>query len=210
MFRKCVLTRDEIAAILPEFDRAGTYGRVMRWLFWTGCRLNEACEARWRDVDFKTGLWTIEKTKQGEPHVVPLPGPAVAMLKALLTEKNDVALPDPDGLIFPSKRGGILLNWDRATKSIHAASGTDGWHRHDIRRSVASLMGDIGIAPHVIEVCLGHALSSSSDGSKLSRMATVYNRSRYRREHTEALERLAAELERIEIGQSNVVPMVRA
>jgi hypothetical protein len=90
------------------------------------------------------------------------------------------------------------VNWDRATKAIQAQSGTAGWHRHDIRRTVASLMGDLGIAPHVIEVALGHALRSSSDGSGLSRVATTYNTSRYRDEHVDASQRLADELERLQ------------
>lgn len=206
------LTRDEMAAILPTLDQAGSYGRVLRWLFWTGCRLNEACGTRWRDVNLATGLWTIPQTKQGREHVVPLPSPALAQLRTLLPVDNagPVLDPDPAALVFTSKRRGALVNWDRATKAVQNASGTGGWHRHDIRRSVASLMGDLGIAPHVIEVCLGHALHSSSDGSSLSRVATIYNRSRYQREHAAALDQLAGELERIEQGGAKVVRLVWA
>lgn len=206
------LSHDEMAAVLRALDAAGGYGRVMRWLFWTGCRLNEACHARWRDVDRITGLWIVPMTKQGGTHVVPLPEPALAFLRTLLPGGDgDARLdPDPAALIFPNKRGGVLDNFDRATKAVHAASGTAGWHRHDIRRSVASLMGDLGVSPHVIEACLGHALRTSSDGSGLSKMAAVYNRSRYRAEHADALARLAAELHRIEHGADNVVRMVRS
>ena len=210
--RQRQLTRDEMAAILPTLDQAGSYGRVLRWLFWTGCRLNEACGTRWRDVNLATGLWAIPQTKQGREHVVPLPGPALALLRTLLPvdDAGQVLHPDPAALVFTSKRGGALVNWDRATKAVHDASGTGGWHRHDIRRSVASLMGDLGIAPHVIEVCLGHTLRSSSDGSSLSRVATVYNRSRYHQEHAAALDQLAGELDRIEHGGAKVVRLVRA
>ncbi len=210
--RKRQLTREEMAAILPRLDEAGSYGRVLRWLFWTGCRLNEACNARWRDMNLDTGVWTIPQTKQGWKHVVPLPTPAVALLRALLfVDETGITLPpNPDLLIFASGRGGLLVNWDRATKIVQQASGTKGWHRHDIRRSVASLMGDLGVAPHVIEVCLGHVLRSSSDGSSLSRVATTYNRSRYQQEHADALARLAIELELIERGEAKVVRMARA
>ena len=210
--RQRQLTRAEMAAILPKLDDAGSYGRVLRWLFWTGCRLNEACGTRWRDVDLDASLWTIPQTKQGREHVVPLPRPALAMLRTLLPvdDAGQVGTPDPTALVFATKRGGALANWDRATKGVHDASGTDGWHRHDIRRSVASLMGDLGVAPHVIEVCLGHALRSSSDGSSLSRVATIYNRSRYHQEHAAALAQLADELDRIEHGGAKIVRLVRA
>ncbi len=210
--RQRQLTRDEMAAILPTLDQAGSYGRVLRWLFWTGCRLNEACSARWRDLDLNTGLWTILQTKQGREHVVPLPGPALTMLHTLLPMDNagSILQPDPAGLVFPRKRGGALVNWDRATKAVHEVSGTRGWHRHDIRRSVASLMGNLGIAPHAIEMCLGHALRSSSDGSNLSRVATTYNMSRYRQEHADALQQLALRLELIEHGGPTVARLERS
>ena len=210
--RQRQLTRAEMAVILPVLDAAGSYGRVMRWLFWTGCRLNEACGARWRDVNLDTAVWTVPQTKQGREHVVPLPAPALALVRTLVPvdEAGAAVDPDPAALVFTSTRGGALVNWDRATKGVHEASGTGGWHRHDIRRSVASLMGDLGIAPHVIEVCLGHALRSSSDGSTLSRVATTYNRSRYHQEHAAALAQLADELDRIEHGGAKVVRLVRA
>jgi integrase len=207
-----------MAAILPKLDKAGSYGRVFRWLFWTGCRLNEACGMRWRDVNLETGLWTMAHTKQDREgtnrprHVVPLPGPAIKLLRTLLPvdDPGQTIDPDADALVFTSTRGGALVNWDRATKALHEASKTGGWHRHDIRRSVASLMGDLGIAPHVIEVALGHALRSSSDGSTLGKTATIYNRSRYQPEHAVALAKLADELALIEEGETKVVPFRRA
>ena len=167
---------------------------------------------RWRDVSLAKGVWTVPKTKQDRQHVVPLPSPALALLRTLLPEDDDATTvdPDPAALIFGTAGGGLLANWDRATKAIQKASDTAAWHRHDIRRSVASLMGDLGVAPHVIEASLGHALRSSSDGSSLSRVAGIYNRSRYHREHAEALELLAGELARIEAGESKVVRMARA
>jgi integrase len=204
--RERKLTRAEMAAILRVLDDAGGYGRAMRWLFWTGCRLNEACGARWRDINIDTGVWTVPRTqtKQGREHVVPPPGPALALLDTLLPldEAGKVVAPDPEALIFTGAEGGVLANWDRATKAIQKASGTTAWHRHDIRRTVASLMGDLGVAPHVVEVCLGHAIRTSADGSSLSRVAGIYNRSRYSQEHADALLRLADELARIETADA--------
>jgi hypothetical protein len=36
------------------------------------------------------------------------------------------------------------------------ASGVSDWVIHDVRRSVATGMADIGIAPHIIEAVLNH------------------------------------------------------
>ncbi len=100
--------------------------------------------------------------------------------------------------MFPSKRGGQLSNWDRETKKLQHASGTNGWHRHDLRRTVATMLGDIGVAPHVVSVVLGHA--HIAEGA-----TAVYARSRYQREHGEALQRLADEIDRLVAGNGNVV-----
>jgi integrase len=193
------LSSEEIAAVLSATDRAGTYGAAIRLLFLTAARLNEVCGMAWADVDLSAARWTLARTKTGAPHVVPLPRQAVSVLQGLRSEG------DRAGLIFATSGGKPLANWDRATKALQATSGTTGWHRHDIRRSVASLAGDLGVAPHVVEVILGHALGTGGDGSRLGGAATVYNRSRYGREHAQALQQVADELDLIEHGAGNVV-----
>ena len=60
-------------------------------------------------------------------------------------------------------------------------SGVSGWVIHDIRRSVATGMADIGIAPHIIEAVLDH-VSGHKGG-----VAGVYNRSSYAAEKAAAL-----------------------
>ena len=93
-------------------------------------------------------------------------------------------------LVYPSERGKVLSNWDRETKRLSLLSDTSGWHRHDLRRTVATILGDLGYPPHVISVVLGHAHIASG-------ATAIYARSRYQREHVEALEALGAEIDRI-------------
>ncbi len=201
--RQRVLSRDEVRAILCTVNRFAGHGQVLRWLFWTGCRLNEACGMRWSDIDRVSGFWVITQTKQRRPHVVPLPRQAMALLR----EQHKRA---DDALIFTNSVGHQLTHWDLVTKKLQAATDTACWHRHDIRRTVATLLGDMETPPHVIEVALGHALRTSSDGSSVSRIAAVYNRSRYQREHAEALHLLADELDRIVAGEDEKVVRLRA
>jgi integrase len=181
--RDRVVTTDELKALWPYLR--GAHGDVIRWLLWTGCRLNEAVGMTWGEV---TGnVWTIpaERVKNGRSRVVPLPTQSVELL-----EGGAKKPPEVDSLVFPSKGGGPLSNWDRETKRLHRLSGTSGWHRHDLRRTVATLLGDLGFAPHVVSVVLGHA--HIADGA-----TAVYARSRYLREHREALQALANEIERL-------------
>jgi integrase len=50
------------------------------------------------------------------------------------------------------------------------------WTLHDLRRTAATRMADIGVPPHVIEEVLNHRSGHRSG------VAGIYNRSRYERE----------------------------
>ena len=192
--RERVVTTDELKALWPHLR--GSHGDLIKWLLWTGCRLNEAVGLRAGEIS--GDVWTIpaKRAKNGRARTVPLPSQAVDLLQAAGTL-------EPDALVFPSKGGGILSNWDRETKRLHRLSGTSGWHRHDLRRAVATLLGDLGFAPHVVSVALGHA--HIAEGS-----TAVYARSRYQREHREALQALADEIDRLVTVGGNVVRLAAA
>lgn len=53
------------------------------------------------------------------------------------------------------------------------------WSPHDLRRTMASRMGDLGIAPHVIERCLNHIQQG---------IVAVYQRQEYMLERQAAFE----------------------
>ena len=122
--------------------------------------------AKWQDVNLAANTWTLQATKNGTQHVIPLSRQAGALLRGL-----QPAQADPEGLVFSNSGGGALSAWDEATDTIQAASSTEGWQRHDLRRTAATLMGEMGVAAHVIESALNHADVHSP-------LASVYNRSR--------------------------------
>jgi len=183
--RRRVLSRAELAELLPLLaPENGAHAVLLRFLLLTLARLSEACEARWRDIDRAAGTWQIPATKNGEPHAVPLSRQALALLDAL-------PVGAPDRRVFANARGSALGNWDRSTKRLHALSGTAGWHRHDLRRTGATMLGELGVEPHVIEAALNHVAIHSA-------IAAVYNRARYRPQVACALQRLADTLDAIE------------
>ena len=49
----------------------------------TGCRLSEVLNLRWKQVDFDTGTITLPETKLGRPQVVMMNAPARQVLKEL-------------------------------------------------------------------------------------------------------------------------------
>lgn len=195
--RQRVLGADELGKLLPVL-RASTsaYAAAMQFILLTLARRDEAASARWRDVDLIARQWCLPETKNGQEHIVPLSTQAIALLRARLPERLD-----PDALVFVSGDGGHsaqpLGNWDRATKSFMEDSGTSGWHRHDLRRTGATMLGHMGIEPHIIEAALNHV-------SIHSRLAATYNAARYQPQVADALQRLADRLDIIAQGGTDV------
>jgi integrase len=151
--------------------------------------------ARWRDMDFTTRTWTLPATKNGQPHVVPLSRQALALLR-----RRAPTNPDPDGHVFTTIDGRPLHHWEKPTKRLQAISGTSGWTRHDLRRTGATLMGELGVIPDIVEAALNHV-------AVRSQLAATYNRSRYRPEVAAALQKLADLLDGIEQGGAEVVAL---
>jgi len=156
----------------------------MRFILLTLARREEVGRARWIDIDFDAKTWTIPETKNGQPHIVPLSRRALELLMSLKSRAEGE-------LVFCVKGGGPLHNWDRETKGIQAESNTEGWTRHDLRRTGATMLGDLGELPDIVEAALNHT-------SIRSTLAATYNRSRYRPQVAVVLQKLADELDAIE------------
>ena len=194
--RDRVLTREELIRLLPALSASDRpYAAALGFMLLTLARREEVCGARWRDVDLKAGTWRIEaqRSKNKVEHIVPLSRQALSLLQA--QARRDVG-----ALVFSSRTGGHLTNWDRATKVIMEASGTSGWTRHDLRRTGATMLGDMGETPDIIEAALNHVTIRSQ-------IAATYNRSRYRPQVAIALQRLADALDGIAAGGAEVVPL---
>jgi integrase len=151
---------------------------MLYFILLTLARREEATHARWRDIDWTNRVWNISATKNGEPHSVPLSTQAITLLKEVYGDGAN-----PDALIFSTSTGGLLTNWDRETKKLHEATETSNWHRHDLRRTAATILGNLGELPDIIEAGLNHADIRSS-------LAATYNRSRYTPQVRQALQRL--------------------
>jgi integrase len=194
--RKRWLSRDEMAALLPVLSLSRRpHGNAMRFMLLTLTRREETGQARWGDIDLTAKTWTLRQTKNDEPHVVPLSRQALALLKGIKPAKAKAA-----DLIFHTSTGAALGNWDRETKAIQRESGTAGWTRHDLRRTGATMLGEMGELPDIIEAALNHVAIRST-------LAATYNRSRYRPQVAVALQRLGDALDGIEAGAAEVRPL---
>lgn len=179
--RERVLKPEEITAILRALP-AGDFGRIVRLLLLTAQRRDEVADMPWAEVDLAAGLWSIPRvrTKNGVPHDIPLSRPALAILAtAPRIEGRD--------LVFGSGVGGFQ-GFTRAKAALDKASGVTDWRLHDLRRTAATGMGNLGVLPHVVEAVLNH-ISGTKGG-----VAGVYNYALYNPEKRAALDLWARHL----------------
>ena len=189
--RDRVLSRDELR-LAWRLAGGADFGAIVRLLTLTGQRREEVGGMLWSELDLDAALWTIgkDRTKNGIQHDVPLSPPAVAILR-------DVPRRDDRDFVFGSSNG-PFQGWSNAKAALDArmaaalkAERGDGaklspWRLHDIRRTVATRLGDQGALPHVVEAILNH-ISGHRAG-----VAGVYNRAIYTAEKREALNRWGA------------------
>ncbi|WP_029603366.1 tyrosine-type recombinase/integrase [Kozakia baliensis] len=190
--RERELTDGEVKAIWNALDAIPAISPAFRWLFWTVCRKSEMTGMTWGEIDLVSGIWSLPaaRSKNGRTHVVPLPQQALDVLDGLRGDHS------ANALVFPNRAGGELDNMDRLTKRIQTASKTSGWHRHDIRRTGATMLGNMRCPREIQRLVLNH-----TDQSVTGR----YDISERLEERREWLQRLADRLDAITGG--NVVTL---
>ena len=85
----------------------------------------------------------------------------------------------------------------KAERALRTASKVTDWTLHDLRRTVATRMADLGVQPHIIEAVLNHV-----SGHKAG-VAGTYNRSLYSTEKRRALDLWAAHVIALVAGRES-------
>jgi integrase len=180
--RDRVLADREMAIIwhsLPDSD----YGKIVKLLILTGQRREEIGALRQPEVDLEELVITLppERTKNGRTHEVPLSKPAMAILKSHPPRAGRDFM-FGDGPRNGNDRHGGFQGWSKSKAALDKQAGIGSWRLHDVRRTVATRMAELGVQPHVIEAVLNH-ISGHKAG-----VAGVYNRSSYAAEKKAALD----------------------
>jgi integrase len=189
--RERFLTDAEIVTLWQACDEEGEpHGLLVKLLLLTGQRRGEVAGTRRDELDMDKRLWSLpgSRTKNGKPHVVPLSDQAMSIIKAVTPIGRDFVFTfsgeAPIGVFSDVKR--------RLDKRMKLATP---WVMHDLRRTCATGMADVGIQPHIIEAVLNH-----SSGYRAG-VAGVYNRSPYAAEKADALQRWADHVEQLVTGK---------
>jgi len=197
--RDRVLSNAELAKVWVAC-RDDDFGRIVKLLILTGCRRDEIGSLKWSEIS--DGVLTVSATrsKNRKAHSLTLPPLALGIL-----ESN----PRREGRDYVfGQRGGGYSRWSFHTTALRSRlpDSMPEWRIHDLRRSAATHMAEIGIEPHIIEALLNHV-----SGHKAG-VAGIYNRARYIEPMRIALQRWAEHVAAILDGRpaSNITPLRRA
>ncbi|MCW3172817.1 tyrosine-type recombinase/integrase [Shewanella subflava] len=168
-----------------------------------GCRTQEVRLAESKEFNFDTQVWTVpaahNKTRdkdqaKGQSGEIkrPIPQALIPMLKSLCEQHKD------GYLLGELKNSEAVSGW--GGKVYKLLGHEDAWSLHDLRRTVATGLNDMGIAPHVVEALLGHSIQG---------VAGIYNRSQYLPEKLDALNKWQDRLALLRGDTNNVVMLGR-
>ena len=182
----------------------GQYDVIVKLLALTGQRTNEIAALRWDEIDFDRDVISLpgSRTKNGRPHEIPMSGSVRSLLRSQ---------PRDDGRELVFGRGsGPFSGFSRCKErlddritELNRGAPLPHWQHHDLRRTVATRMADIGIQPHIIEAVLNH-VSGHKGG-----IAGVYNRASYAAEKAQALARWDEHIASVVHGKRSTVTPLR-
>jgi integrase len=217
--RERTLAPDEIRVIWAATDQLGyPFGHFFRMALATGQRREEVAQMRIVDADEADRIWALssEMTKTGRAHVVPLSTFALDILgeakeagRGLLAEPEDA---EPTTYVFTTRRDRPISGYSKAKARLDREVAKarceadlpdlERWTIHDLRRTVGTGLGKIGISRFIIARVLNHA----------DRTVTgIYDRYEYLDEKRQALEAWGQYLENLVAPPgANVVPLKAA
>jgi integrase len=146
----------------------------------------------------------LKRVKKRRVIQQPLSDLAVEIIKEALEDGNEHVFASPRRdqpmnrkVMATALRGTIRKDRKVKTPGICALLGLKPFTPHDLRRTAATLAGDLGFDDAWIAKCLDHAATKKGDAIVPSVTGKVYNHSKRMKEKRAVLDGLAAELRRI-------------
>jgi integrase len=143
-------------------------GTLIQLLLVTGQRRSEVAGMRWDELDLDDEkLWTLppEHTKAGRGHFVPLSDLAIDLVRAAPATGSYVLTTRGDRPVSGFSKWKarldnevlVLLRQEAAvTEDASYVPPLPHWRFHDLRRTVATHMEELGTPPHIVGSVLNH------------------------------------------------------
>jgi integrase len=154
--RERVLTDDELVKVWHAADE-GPHRMAVRLLVLTGARREEISQLKWGEIDGDSEsehscsklsiVLAGERTKNGEPRIIPLSASAAALL---------AAMPRIGEYVFTLNGDKPIGSWGRAKHALDDAAGVTGWRIHGLRRAGATGMQKEGVTLQTVEAVRRH------------------------------------------------------
>jgi integrase len=177
--RDRVLGKTEIVAFWRAAGAATKpFDSLLKLLLLTGSRLNEVARMEVGELSEDGIVWTIpsSRTKNHRTHVVPLP----PLARNIIAEVERL---DTCKFVFSINQRTPVSGFSKVKGRLDKMmNGVPAWRLHDLRRTCATGMGELGISHEVVELCLNHV-----SGARVG-IAGNYNRSVKMEERRAALQ----------------------
>ena len=215
--RERVLSEAELIDLFDKLPRCGladTSRLALMIQLSTASRIGETLQAHWAHVDFERRTWGIpaDIAKNGKAHTIALSDFALRQIQTLhaITGMTPWLFPNSE-LTAPvcskstTKQVGDRQRYDKPimknrSQDAHALELPGGrWVPHDLRRTAATMMVQLGVLPDVVEKCLNH-----TEPNKLKR---IYQRASYEVPMREAWRLLGERLDLLANKPANVVTL---
>lgn len=205
--RDRTLTADEIRFVWNAAEEEFyPLGHIIQLALLTAQRRQEVAGMMWEELDFENGVWHLpaSRTKNGRPNDVPLSNFAIEILHKVIP----VALPPiPDAplraspYVFPRPRNPEepMKYFSKRKASIQARSNVKNWTIHDMRRTTATKIAEMGVDAKIRKKILNHVENSVSD---------IYERYNYFQERCKVLHEWAETVRKIVSGELKTMPML--
>lgn len=151
------LTRGATKPITMPATTAATLRDVFKILLLCGQRLGETSNMTWADVDLDGGFWTIpaEDAKNKTAHRVAFSRQALQIIKT----RHDAIAPSAR-FVFPAadtRQTSVMIWSQRAAPAISKALALPvPFTAHDLRRTMSTGLGELGVDESVIALLLNH------------------------------------------------------
>jgi integrase len=193
--RERVLSDGELKAVLSACAD-DDFGNIVKLLVFTGCRRDEIGALRWDEIDLETGMLTLpaERTKNRRALTLTLPEPALEILRSVTHRDGPCVFGDPH-------RG--FTGWSAAKRKLDtrlaegAGKPLPHWTLHDLRRTMRTGLGRLGVPPHIAELAINHVKAG---------IVAVYDRYRYEPEIADALVQWAEHVMAVAEGRRRKPP----
>lgn len=131
----------------------------MMLLLFTGLRVNEARTLRWSDINFKSGMFSMEHTKNHSTHTLPMTKSIEAILKRRLDARVNRAK-----YVFPARGDSNMpASMSRTFERVCRETGFN-FTPHDLRRTFATVASEMGVDVYRIGATLNHSKQGVTAG----------------------------------------------